>query len=352
MNKMENIREPSLRQKVDQAVGSVERFAQQEIGELKVFRNTVKTLIVCVLVPAVFLIIGSYVFRHLEYDLEKERMARFHNVSVQLNRTVDEIRVMLNHSTIQVHFEEFITEIRPYLTTKASVPNENIPFWDLTGSAYFSWTIMTTIGYGTYAPFSNAGKAFCIVYTFLSVPVFLVATAVTADMIGKGMLHLFYKFDKQSIFFRLRVLFIWMTGMFFLLILSAAYYNERKDWSYLDSVYFSIITLSTVGLGDFTPKLDEQHVFAFILYCILGMNAVGAMISSLQEAFDSKAEVAAKKIEGISSPLHSPNNKKPGSTWELNDVRVMFEGDDRTASTDIIPRTDEDPKDKVVTQGE
>ena len=37
-----------------------------------------------------------------------------------------------------------------------------------------------------------------------------------------------------------------------------------EDWTLLDSLYFSVITASTVGFGDFTPETDIGKIYTMI----------------------------------------------------------------------------------------
>ena len=38
-------------------------------------------------------------------------------------------------------------------------------------------------------------------------------------------------------------------------------YHYLEDWSYLDSFYFSVVTLTTIGYGDFSPQTDGGKLF-------------------------------------------------------------------------------------------
>jgi len=59
--------------------------------------------------------------------------------------------------------------------------------------------------------------------------------------------------------------------IFVLLILGGAYfYNQVEGWNYLDSVYFTVVTATTIGYGDIAPKTDTGKIFT-IFFTFVGI---------------------------------------------------------------------------------
>ena len=54
------------------------------------------------------------------------------------------------------------------------------------------------------------------------------------------------------------------------MIIGAAIFHWLEGWSWLDSIYFVVITLTTIGYGDFSPTLPITKIFA-IFYSINGV---------------------------------------------------------------------------------
>ncbi len=92
------------------------------------------------------------------------------------------------------------------------------------------------------------------------------------------------KHDKD---FRFLFLFILV-----LLISATLFYTNAEGWSVIDALYFSVMTMSTVGYGDLTPTTDASKMFTIIYTCL----SIGSFVS-----------FTAKTVQII---LTNHNNKK------------------------------------------
>jgi voltage-gated potassium channel len=88
--------------------------------------------------------------------------------------------------------------------------------------------------------------------------------------------------DKES-----RPVFYWAGGM---LLGGVLVYHWLEGWSYIDALYFCVVSLATVGYGDFTPTTPLARLFT-IFYLING-------IAILLALFDRLRVVRARAIEG------------------------------------------------------
>lgn len=65
-----------------------------------------------------------------------------------------------------------------------------------------------------------------------------------------------------------------------LITFGAVFYHRVEGLSWLDSVYFCVITLTTVGYGDITPQTDAGKIFT-IFYILFGVAIIASSLSYL-----------------------------------------------------------------------
>jgi voltage-gated potassium channel len=58
--------------------------------------------------------------------------------------------------------------------------------------------------------------------------------------------------------------------------------NRIEGWAIVDSFYFSVISLTTVGYGDFTPQTTLGKLFS-AFYVLGGIGVIVAFINALGE---------------------------------------------------------------------
>ena len=68
-----------------------------------------------------------------------------------------------------------------------------------------------------------------------------------------------------------------------LLLVGTIFFNQVEGWSYVDSFYFSTITLTTIGYGDLVPTHDHSKAFTS-LYALLGVGVMLYILSSVVAA--------------------------------------------------------------------
>jgi voltage-gated potassium channel len=75
-------------------------------------------------------------------------------------------------------------------------------------------------------------------------------------------------------------------GLVFLVVMTLAtgtvFYSLAEGWSLLDAFYFSVVTLTTVGSGDFNPVLAFGKIFT-AFYIFVGVAIILTFIDTMGE---------------------------------------------------------------------
>lgn len=90
--------------------------------------------------------------------------------------------------------------------------------------------------------------------------------------------------------FHRRIIYIVIVILLFLFG-SASFYYYFEKWRYLDALYFSAFTMTTVGYGDITPKTDIGKVFTIffvftgVAIALYGLSVIATHFVEVREEF-------------------------------------------------------------------
>lgn len=61
-------------------------------------------------------------------------------------------------------------------------------------------------------------------------------------------------------------------------------YHWLEDWTWVDSFYFSVITLTTIGYGDLHPITDFGKLFT-VVYIVVGLGLILGFINAVYDHY-------------------------------------------------------------------
>lgn len=74
----------------------------------------------------------------------------------------------------------------------------------------------------------------------------------------------------------------------FILISGTFAFHFIEGWTYLDAFYFSFVTLTTIGFGDFAPQTDEGKIFT-VIYIVVGLGMILGFINAVFEHYSGRS---------------------------------------------------------------
>ncbi|KAM5138649.1 potassium channel subfamily K member 4 [Mantella aurantiaca] len=211
-----------------------------------------------------YLVTGAVVFQKLEQPFEamqQDLLARHRSDFLSENSCVQEDSL-----------DKFVLQVKEALGSGAdiAVNGTNVTSqWDIGSCFFFAGTVITTIGFGNNAPKTEGGRIFCIFYALFGIPLFGILLAGVGDHLGSALRKgigkvemIFLKWRVSPTIVRVisAVLFILIGCVLFVLI-PTLIFQEIEHWTLLEAIYFVVITLTTIGFGDYVAgdSAGKEH---------------------------------------------------------------------------------------------
>ncbi|KAK5924958.1 hypothetical protein CgunFtcFv8_017527 [Champsocephalus gunnari] len=211
-----------------------------------------------------YLVMGALVFRTLEFPEEESAFEKLRNTkNTFLNN---------NSCVTEDDFKELVKGVVSAVEAGLDVNNLPANFtsrWDLASAFFFCGTIITTIGFGNLSPRTWYGQLFCVCYALVGIPMFGILLAGVSDHMGTVLRRAVSKIETLFLKRKVRpttvrvisaVLSILIGCLIFLAVPTVVFQKVEK-WSFLESLYFVVITLTTVGFGDYVPGGRDGGLF-------------------------------------------------------------------------------------------
>jgi len=124
---------------------------------------------------------------------------------------------------------------------------------------------VTVLGYGSLVPMTTPGRAFCCVYAAIGIPFCLIVLVNVGNQLNATWRMVDERIEarRPRIGRRLRSSIVVALSALLLIVLPSAVFSRLEGWDFFTAVYFSLISLSTIGFGDYVAgeKLLNLHQF-------------------------------------------------------------------------------------------
>ncbi|KAM3932685.1 potassium channel subfamily K member 17 [Leptodactylus fuscus] len=219
-------------------------------------RCRVPVTLILLVIYFCYLLVGAAVFSALESPAEQK---------MTLNLLQEKWSLLQNHTCMDNQtLEMFIAGIIKAYKSGIILLGNNTDqeTWNFPGSFFFSVTVITTIGYGNRSPSTMGGQIFCVFFALFGIPLNL----ILLNRIGEKMLRLVQRSAEylgRKIGRQKTVKFLFSScalviGLLFFFLLPPILFRGMEGWSYEEGFYYSFITLSTIGFGDYVIGQDPN----------------------------------------------------------------------------------------------
>ena len=92
-----------------------------------------------------------------------------------------------------------------------------------------------------------------------------------------------------------------------LVLTGTIFYWRFEDWTFIEALYFCIVTLTTVGYGDLSPSTPGTQIFT-IVYILTGFGVLVALLTSVAQQYIRQKAESGPARERLSARRrrHSP----------------------------------------------
>ncbi|KAJ8606381.1 hypothetical protein CTAYLR_009328 [Chrysophaeum taylorii] len=305
-----------------------------------------------------FVVLCAVALSFLEYPKERRIKNREYRRGVRIKRVID---MGIEEGWFDEDFKKDVKHACDFVTDD----DRKELRWDVPGSMFFVATIVTTIGYGNYAPQTPWGKILTCLIAILGVAWFGYILTVAADrlehlvrfvvlLVRKGYRFTRSKLTRLDIYRTNKELFTPKKNLQRILGLNVLFIVSVSVYAYYyglitigNAFYLAIITFSTVGLGDYAPPFDEENESSFeatvelLALAALAMTGL-TLLASLLRAVEAYSASQVKILKGGKSP--TSRRAMPGFKSDLkdHDRPVLHDALDHP-----LPPLDDDNDDEV-----
>lgn len=297
-----------------------------------------RMIAVLILVYFIYVVLGGVIFHFIETPNETEVKSHSLNASRAF---------LVKYPCVSpAELEKFVKTILQAYDQGVIQTNEtsSTSNWDIGSAIFFSSTIVTTIGYGHIAPSTSGGRTFAVFYALIGIPLTLVLLGGIGEKQLKFMNWCFSKstckFTNKKHWKRIRTLVTVLIGIVLIMLIPAAiFYAVELDWTYGESVYYTFITISTIGFGDFVPgtNADDSYRGWYRLmtacWILIGLSWLSLVMNQLTENF-------SENVSKVESKLYIRDDEKSDPETGDQEKNGLENGVTETSVNDNVKTTE------------
>ncbi|CAJ0948342.1 unnamed protein product, partial [Mesorhabditis belari] len=300
------------------------RFGELTTGQFALTKQLILRValphVTLLIVSLLYAVIGSWVITVLKFTQEDpsgdyealQRLKRHYVSSLVRGRGDEDFEIFAQRSHELYKRLPLLTDAwsQEFAQKNASYAWIRRFRWNL----LFSATTLTSIGYGNDSPASTFGRLFCVVFLMFGIPLYLITLADAAKFCTEFMNRAYMEYMKKFIavkrrFYRWRqgklrrdsivinnviiaggdeevAEFLWthlekthfveipFVLVYAILIIYIGFASwmvaQIEGWTFVDGVYFIIMSVLTIGFGDLVP-INESWTLLVLILILVGL---------------------------------------------------------------------------------
>ncbi|XP_039153547.1 open rectifier potassium channel protein 1 isoform X2 [Drosophila simulans] len=216
-----------------------------------------------------YLMFGAAIYYHIEHGEEKISRGEQRKAQIAINEYLLE-ELGDKNTTTQ---DEILQRISDYCDKPVTLPPtyDDTPFtWTFYHAFFFAFTVCSTVGYGNISPTTFAGRMIMIAYSVIGIPVNGILFAGLGEYFGRTFEAIYRRYKKYKMSTDMHyvppqlglittVVIALIPGIALFLLLPSWVFTYFENWPYSISLYYSYVTTTTIGFGDYVPTFGSNQ---------------------------------------------------------------------------------------------
>ncbi|XP_024215532.1 open rectifier potassium channel protein 1 [Halyomorpha halys] len=226
-----------------------------------------------------YLFLGATIFYTIERGLEEEKRSE----KLKEDSEIESLLLgycftgLLESDNKERSAQTIITRVSNYcgkpIIRTAELAEKAEPYkWTFYNSFFFSLTTLSTIGYGNLSPTSYLGKICVIIYSLIGIPLNGIVLTHLGEFFGSKFLRAHHRYKNHTYESRftliLDILVYLLPGMGVFILIPSVIFQIFEGWPFIDSIYFSFVSLTTIGYGDLVAGQTATNTAGEFIYQI------------------------------------------------------------------------------------
>uniref|UniRef100_A0A0N5A8X3 Ion channel n=1 Tax=Syphacia muris TaxID=451379 RepID=A0A0N5A8X3_9BILA len=246
----------------------------------------------------VYVCFGAVLFHQIEHPYEMRSMheafVNYENIKQELiNRTLMKYGESYNPTLyVDTYIKELLRLLEDpqadtFFASHLKLQSSDASKWTPMSSFLLAATTVIPVGYGFITPATKIGRLLIIIYGLFGAPLALVTITDIGEFMSPHLLKFFERIPGLNALYCLILLAIYI-------IICALVFHALSPISLLDSVYFSITTVFTIGYGDTPPPIPIPTLIIFI---IVGVTLVTITVEIVASEVINQIHYMGRKME-------------------------------------------------------
>ncbi|KAE9531644.1 hypothetical protein AGLY_010850 [Aphis glycines] len=248
-----------------------------------------------------YLCLGAFVFYRIERKEEEKR----HYLEILERLELKEL-LAKHYGQVNAHVRrQFVQQLNAYCnkTVLDEGPDNEEAHqyqWTYYNAFFFALTTLSTIGYGNLHPTSGTGRILVLVYSLIGIPLNGIVLTQLGSFFESRILRAHYSYKTQRMMgpqlsLILDIVTYLIPGIIVFIFIPSGIISYFENWTFDESVYFTFVTLTTIGYGDYVAGqtvntniwYDAYKVF-LVFWIMFGLGYLFMILSFISRAMRSK----------------------------------------------------------------